>query len=282
MPFEFVLTFTGLCVLIYDQDHKNKPKWAKVLLADADHLSPAHRHVRLMSFDPNTLASDSKPPKDYRLVPSPDGNDCGLFNVDNDVKVIHPSGELLTASWKPLGAPAPETALDWLAPMYAINQNAPGITPPDAGKENLGLSGQAATVDLKGGSLEAGDLTKSADGTYVPLKFVYQNGTGESDDTQVLADKLHLRMRKVESAVTIEGVGWTAKFAPPKDTPLVRVSITNLPEIPADPKARLEHFGHNYDMVKWSKPKPDLRLPALPGGVVTGSSGVCPPTRWDG
>jgi hypothetical protein len=291
MPFTFELTFTGLCVFIYKGADSTKPSAVSVVLTKASHHSGHHKHLPFLSYMPKDLASGSTSQLHHRLVPSPAGHDIALLALAGAIEVDDPTAIGFSASWAKSGqepAPGEETSLSWLPPLYEINKTE--VPKPDLNKPNHGLSAEVATITLKGGTLEAGDLTRAVDGKYVLAEFVYEDGTGsDSDDTQVLAGSLRLKITGLTSPVKITGPGWEAWLRPAPlpgnsgGTGRVEVSITNLPEVP-DPgfSHRLVHFDHFYDMFSWNPPRPEFRLPKLLGDAVTGSSAVCPPTRYDG
>jgi hypothetical protein len=178
-----------------------------------------------------------------------------------------------------------------LPSLYETNKKQ-GVPHADPHKPNHGLQHAAATIELEGGSLEAGDPTRSVDGAYVTADFVFTDGTGADPvDTRTIADKLHLKINGITCPIRISCSEWTAFFRPapepgsPTGSGVVEISITNLPPKthPGPAPARLQHFGHYYDMIDWGTTgKPDLRLPKVSGLPVTGSSSVCPPARYDG
>lgn len=287
MPFDFQLTFTGLCALIYEGD-KAEPDRAAILLTKADHHHGQHRHVPLMSYDPRDVTDNSSVRDVHRFVPNPLGDEIALVDLRKTVQVGDPDQVDLTASWGksgPTPKPYEKDSLDWLPPLYGINRNAPGIpTPNPNAQPNHGLMAEVARIEIKGGHLKAADLTKGEDGAYVLWEFVYPDLGGSGDDTQNLANKLQLEITGLKAPLPVYGDGWKAKFYPAASniTGRVEVSITNLPDGPVKSEGeRLEHFGLYYDMLPWSQPKPVLRLPKIAGASVTGSSSVCPPTRWD-
>lgn len=299
MPFEFELNFTGLCALIYEGADNTKPDRVAVVLPRADHHHGHHKHVPIMSYNPKDLASSSTVQNHHRLVPTPSGDDVAILGLSGRVNVHDPTGSGFSASWDKTGkAPIPgeETSLAWLPPLYGINQNATGLPRPDPSKPNHGLIGEIATIELAGGVLESANLTRAMDDNngnpvYIHSDFVYDDGSGAGPDTQVVADKLRLRIGGVNGSLEIAAAQWVAKLRPaplPHDSNgsgRVVVSITNLPEVP-DPGfgLRLTHFDHYYNMFPWCAhvPRPRFRLPKLEGYPVTGSSSVCPPTRYDG
>jgi hypothetical protein len=287
MAFVLDLTFTGLCVLVYDK--VASPSSVAIVLTDGTKYVGPHKHLPFFSYNPKDLGSGSTSQKTHQLVPTPTGKDVALLPLAGNVTVDDPTMSGFTWSWAKSGkepAAGEEKSLAWLPALYDVNSTS--VPKPDASKPNNGLVGGIATIKLAGGVLEAGNLTQAVDAKYVLADFVYPDGSGAGSDTQVLADTLHLTISGLVNPITIAGQNWQANLRPaplpglPGGTGRVEASITNLPNIP-DPMTSyiIGHFDFYYDLFAW-RTRPKFRLPKLLGDVVTGSSGVCPPGRYGG
>ncbi|HEX7186057.1 MAG TPA: hypothetical protein VF756_29800, partial [Thermoanaerobaculia bacterium] len=149
MPYDFELTFTGLCILTFIGEDKSHPEEVNVLLVKTDlpaqgepdhqhHRAHAHaRHIPLLSF---STARDARPAPGsearFRLVPTPDGRQLGIaelrgiITIKTDEEEENPPGRLV-AHWRPGDAPVnttpdPDSAaeqawLNWVPSLQKVN-----------------------------------------------------------------------------------------------------------------------------------------------------------------
>ena len=299
MPFDFELSFKGLCFFTFKGDNRRSPSEVNVLLIKGKpqngqgHDQHAGTHVPLLTYRLKDLTPLSSR-EGQKILPGPDGEGIGQRTLNGggirEIEIVPPNGTHgLNATWRPGDTPpmrrprteADEAWLNWIPNLHAV---APGFPEPDENARFSGLNREAiaARIRITAGTLEAAEVARGLNGKYVVWDF-RQAGTQAFNplQSQALADRIVLRFTNLAGPVRILGLDDEVAFAPPgldrEGWARVQASITNMPDQEDHPSQRLTHFGNYYGLIPRVSDNPPPQFLPQPAGLLDTTSTLCPP-----
>jgi hypothetical protein len=297
MPFDFELTFAGLCVFTITGD-REKPDEINVLLVKAHHHAPRLVYRPRDGREPFTKQRRGT---DF-LYPEVGGRDIAIRGLSEEmqtveeltVKADQATHADLEVSWRSaadqihLDNPPDkkEDEPDWLDWIPSLRETDSRV--PEPGRAVLDPKNIIVQVKLEAGRLSSKRILRRWKGepdAGKPIVWTLDHGK-----KQGIAELTKLTISGVQRYVDIlsnRGVGHRVRLGDEEGMGKVFASITNLPprQLPTSIGNSLRHFHHFYDIFDWSEvtggQPNDLKSPSVPsGGGGTGSSGACTQGRY--